>query len=93
MIPVVFLTAEEVEAYTDWRGWCAAVDAAYDDWRNARAAAAAVEFGCYRDALAREDHAATHYAGVIRRRGDSPGASHGRLIRQARAHGQPTTPT
>ena len=61
-----------VGAYTQWRIECTVVQAAYRRWVGAGAAEKAFAFAAYNDALDREEHAARHYARLIRRAGQIP---------------------
>ena len=58
-----------VAAYTEWRSECAAVRASYRRWVGARGVEEESAFSDYRSALDREEHAAEHFARLMRRAG------------------------
>lgn len=59
-------------AYTQWRAECVAVRNAYRRWIAANAAQKSFAFDDYRDALDREERAATRYARLMSRAGQLP---------------------
>jgi hypothetical protein len=58
-----------VVAYSEWRSECAAVRASYRRWVGARGEEEPSAFSDYRSALDREEHAAKHFARLMRRAG------------------------
>jgi hypothetical protein len=58
------LVDEALERYLDWRVECESVEQAYRGWVGAEGAS---RFAAYRDALDREEWAATLYGAVIER--------------------------
>jgi hypothetical protein len=58
------LVDEALERYLDWRLECESVEQAYRGWVGAEGAS---RFAAYRDALDREEWAATLYGTVIER--------------------------
>jgi hypothetical protein len=58
-----------LDAYARWREECAAVREAYRRWTGATAASRPLAFDAYLAALAREEYAASVYAGFVGRAG------------------------
>jgi hypothetical protein len=58
-----------IDAYLRWREECAAVRNAYRRWTGATAASKPLAFDAYLVALAREERAASVYAGFVGRAG------------------------
>lgn len=63
------LDEEAIERYTEWRGACAALDAAYYAWSRASADERQRTFAAYRAALDQEESVATSYGAVMDRLG------------------------
>jgi hypothetical protein len=61
------LVDETLDAYVDWREECAGVRDAYRRWSTAPLSHVTDAFREYRTALDNEQHAANHYAQLIRR--------------------------
>jgi hypothetical protein len=68
-----------VGAYSQWRGECTAVRAAYRRWVATGAEDNVFAFSAYNDALDREEHAAHRYARLISQAGEMPETA---LLRQ-----------
>jgi hypothetical protein len=61
------LVDDMVDAYAEWRGACAAVQAAYDLWSNAAAQDALLACGAYEAALDKEERSSQLYADRVQR--------------------------
>jgi hypothetical protein len=61
------LVDDMVDAYAQWRGECAAVQAAYDLWCNAAAEDESLAFGLYEAALDKEERSSQVYADLVQR--------------------------
>jgi hypothetical protein len=67
------LVDELMDLYVSWLEECAAVTASYENWRASERRDNQLAFSAYLAALAREEHAASTYQGLVERVAEAHG--------------------